>query len=53
MSLADAQEKIENWRKEYNDQRPHSSLKYLTPTEFANHANLNMNNQNKNSESPI
>jgi putative transposase len=37
-SLADAQEKIETWRKEYNEYRPHSSLGYQTPTAFATHA---------------
>jgi len=26
---------VENWRQEYNDYRPHSSLDYLTPAEFA------------------
>lgn len=31
----EAQEVIEAWRLEYNDQRPHSSLNYLTPSEFA------------------
>jgi Integrase core domain len=29
---------IEAWRKEYNEQRPHSSLNYLTPTQFATQA---------------
>ena len=31
LSLEDAQQKIEAWRKEYNEFRPHSSLDYLTP----------------------
>ncbi|TYZ05430.1 IS3 family transposase, partial [Hymenobacter lutimineralis] len=31
LSLADAQEKIEQWRQEYNGFRPHSSLQNLTP----------------------
>lgn len=31
----EAQEVVENWRREYNEQRPHSSLGYLTPAEFA------------------
>ena len=31
----EAQIVIENWREEYNHYRPHSSLGYLTPTEFA------------------
>lgn len=31
LSLEDAQEKIDAWRCEYNEFRPHSSLSYLTP----------------------
>jgi putative transposase len=34
-NLFDARRKIAAWRTEYNDERPHSSLGYLTPTEFA------------------
>jgi len=34
-SLLDAQAVIEDWRLHYNTQRPHSSLKYKTPAEFA------------------
>jgi transposase InsO family protein len=34
-SLLDAQVVIEDWRLHYNTQRPHSSLKYKTPAEFA------------------
>lgn len=34
LSLEDAQEKIEGWRVEYNEYRPHSSLDDLTPEEF-------------------
>lgn len=34
LSMIDAQEKIECWRQEYNAERPHSSLKNQTPTEF-------------------
>jgi len=33
-SLKDAQEKIEAWRKEYNRERPHSSLGGKSPEEF-------------------
>jgi len=33
--LADAREKIAQWRQDYNQARPHSALAYLTPTEFA------------------
>jgi putative transposase len=34
-NLADARRKIEAWRVDYNQQRPHSSLAYRTPEEFA------------------
>ena len=34
-SLSDARRKIESWRHDYNQQRPHSSLGYLPPAEFA------------------
>jgi putative transposase len=37
-SLADAREKIEQWRQDYNEARPHSSLQYRTPMEFAKHS---------------
>lgn len=33
----EAQTLVEEWRKEYNDYRPHSSLNYMTPAEFALH----------------
>jgi len=33
LSLEDAREKIEHWRQEYNNFRPHSSLGGLTPDE--------------------
>jgi len=33
--LADAREKIEAWRRDYNTVRPHSSLGYETPVAFA------------------
>ena len=33
-SLEEARVLIEEWRKEYNSWRPHSSLDYLTPTEY-------------------
>jgi putative transposase len=35
LSLKDAKIKIEAWRKDYNEFRPHSSLGYKTPAEFA------------------
>ena len=35
MSLAEARRKIEVWRRDYNQVRPHSALAYQTPEEFA------------------
>ena len=34
-NLADARYKISRWQNEYNCERPHSSLGYRTPNEFA------------------
>ena len=34
-SLADVREKLESWRRDYNEDRPHSSLDDRTPAEFA------------------
>jgi putative transposase len=34
-NLFDARRKISNWKTEYNEERPHSSLGYRTPSEFA------------------
>lgn len=34
-NLFDARRKISSWRQDYNEQRPHSSLGYRTPLEFA------------------
>jgi putative transposase len=34
-NLADAREKLDRWRRDYNEQRPHSSLDDRTPAEFA------------------
>ena len=38
-SLHDAQHKIETWRQDYNENRPHRSLNQQTPEEFAAHFN--------------
>lgn len=35
LSLEDAQEKAESWRKHYNGERPHSALGNLSPRKFA------------------
>jgi len=35
INLAESQRIIEDWRVDYNEERPHSSLKYQTPQEFA------------------
>jgi len=32
-----APEVVEAWRIEYNEERPHSSLNYMTPAEYAAH----------------
>lgn len=36
-SLADARLKMDAWRQEYNEDRPHTSLKNRTPREYADH----------------
>jgi len=40
LSLADAQRKIEAWRQDYNEARPHSALAWSTPSEYARRARL-------------
>ena len=35
LSLEDAKDKIESWRQDYNEHRPHSALGNLAPKEFA------------------
>jgi putative transposase len=35
LSLTDARSKIETWRRQYNESRPHTALGWLTPQEFA------------------
>jgi putative transposase len=39
LSLNDAREKIEAWREEYNERRPHSSLGMRSPKEFSESQN--------------
>jgi len=36
VSLDDAKARIEAWRRDYNEHRPHSALGHLTPSEYAN-----------------
>jgi putative transposase len=33
-SLEEAKEKIEGWRRDYNESRPHQALNEQTPAEF-------------------
>jgi len=35
LSLPDARTKIEAWRRDYNESRPHTSIGWLTPVEYA------------------
>ena len=37
MSLADAQKKLEDWRKYYNEERPHGAIGNKTPISLLNH----------------
>ena len=34
-TIDDAKEKIEAWRVEYNESRPHQALREMTPAEYA------------------
>lgn len=34
MSMEHARRVVEEWRLDYNEERPHSALGYLTPNEF-------------------
>lgn len=38
LGLGDARQIVEEWRQDYNRERPHSALGYQTPTEFAQRA---------------
>ena len=35
LSLADARQKVEIWRREYNNERPNSALDQMAPAQFA------------------
>jgi putative transposase len=43
LSLEDAREKIEAWRQDYNEWRPHGSLDNLTPRQYAEQCLENQN----------
>ena len=43
--VGDAREKIEAWRVDYNEERPHSSLNNLTPAEYAKKARAPLGGQ--------
>lgn len=45
--LEDAQRKIEQWRREYNEDRPHGSLGNKTPQEFLRDFDLNRAEQKR------
>lgn len=40
LSLDDARAKIEAWRQDFNESRPHISLGFMTPAEFASSAGV-------------
>ena len=42
LDLADSRVMIEDWRTDYNQARPHSSLGYLTPLEFKQNMDRNL-----------
>ena len=35
LSMANARQRVEQWRRDYNDTRPHTALGGLTPSAFA------------------
>ncbi len=40
LSLEDARAKMEAWRRDYNETRPHTSLGFQTPADFASSAGV-------------
>lgn len=46
LSIEEARKVIEEWRQDYNELRPHRSLKMQTPNEFARHYNNMLANKN-------
>ena len=49
-SLLEAQIILEAWRTEYNDERPHSALRYQTPSEYARQAASNAREESANNQ---
>ena len=45
LSMEDAREKIEKWRQDYNEFRPHSSLGDLTPRQFVDKFAMSLQSQ--------
>jgi putative transposase len=45
LSMEDARDKIEKWRRDYNEFRPHSALGDLTPKEFIDNFRKSMQSQ--------
>ena len=45
LSMEDAREKIEKWRRDYNEFRPHSSLGDLTPRQFVDNLEKSLQSQ--------
>jgi hypothetical protein len=41
MALFEAQLPLDDWRLEYNNYRPHQSLDYMTPAEYAHRRRTN------------
>lgn len=51
--LTDAREKIEAWRRDYNEVRPHQSLKNQTPREFAKKYDEQLSKEGETVRSPL
>ena len=45
LTVGDARRKIQSWRQDYNERRPHSSLGYRTPVEFAAQSKATQNGE--------
>jgi len=46
LSIEDAQDKLQTWRVDYNEYRPHSSLDNMTPEAFARSMAVEANKPN-------